>query len=451
MDQMHGLVNAQIPRHWIGVEKSWSDSSTEPWPRLVALPPNDLKTHALILGSTGSGKTNLLHHMIAQDVLLGNSFAVLDLRGDLVTAAINLCAGRVDPRLTRIIDLRKNGYKSGFDPLHGSGETYFRALGVLQAVEAESDSWGVQLSETLRNALLLLAEADEPITRLDQLFFDRPFLLRCLESCMAEAVLGFWQRYDALSAEKQATLAMPVLNKLSLLTSTVSLRRVLARRDPVELRQHIDTRGSVTLVSLAVDEVHGAGRMFGNIFLASLAREVFSRIDIPEQRRNQIQLYIDEFEHFGGEVIENILAEGRKYGLSLILAHQTLAQLDTRMRSLILNNVGTKIVFRTGREDGSVLSRDLTGDPKAIDFNRLPVGECVLWRRQHDLVSVEVNRPLFVNSGELLKHGKAYIRAIADYRHDIEVEMPVRDRVCPRPPKKTATRQSPEKPLEGWL
>ena len=124
----------------IGVEADWMLHSEEPWNHLVSVTPQDLATHALIIGATGSGKTVLLHHLIAQDLERGHSVCVLDLRGDLVSAVVEMCAAGVDPKLLRIIDLREKLRPFGFDPLHGRGEPYFRALSVLDVVAKESES-----------------------------------------------------------------------------------------------------------------------------------------------------------------------------------------------------------------------------------------------------------------------------------------------------------------------
>src|SRR5207253_7000538 len=144
--------------------------------------------------------------------------------------------------------------------------------------------------------------------------------------------------------------------------STQALRRMLGHSHLLDLGRHLDTPGSIFLVSLAVDELHAAGRMVGRLALANLCREIFARVGIPESMRNPVRVFIDEFEHFGLSEIETVLAEGPRFGLSLVVAHQTLAQLSPRMRSMVLANVGTNVIFRRGREAGATLSRDLAGD-----------------------------------------------------------------------------------------
>lgn len=386
---------------WIGIRADWLLYDEEPWRHLVAITPADLRTHALVIGATGAGKTNLLHHLIAQDIERGHSFIVLDLRGDLVNAVFELAAGRVQPGHIALIDLREKNRTFGFNPLYGAGEPYFRALSVLDVVASEAESFGVQLAETLRNGLLLLAEVQAPLTKLESLFHDAAFREHCVEASHSDGVIAFWQRFGQLSPDRQAAMAMPVLNKVSLLLSTSTLRRTLGHSEPLDLGQHLSRRGSILLVSLAADELHAAGRMMGSLILSSVCREIFAQVEQSEAARNPVRLYVDEFEHFGSKDFESILAEGRRFGLSVVLAHQTLAQLTPRMRSLILGNVGLKFVFRTGREDALTFGRDIFGSPSAYDFCELPTGYAVLWRRSGQTIEVEINEPLLRRVGAL--------------------------------------------------
>ena len=68
----------------------------------------------------------------------------------------------------------------------------------------------------------------------------------------------------------------------------------------------------------------------------------------------------------------DILAEARKYKLSLFLAHQYLDQLHEKIRTAIFGNVGTVISFRVGAEDAHYLTREFYPLFKADDFINLP-------------------------------------------------------------------------------
>lgn len=436
-------IPSQFTQPWIGAFADWQQYGLQPSEALVSLPPEKMRTHTLVIGATGSGKTTLLHHLIAQDITLGHSFVVLDLRGDLVTASLEMCAGRVQPESVRVLDLRERIQPLGFDPLSGNGEPYFRALHVLEVLAQESESWGVQLAETLRNGLMLLAEAERPLTELEQLLIDADYRHLCLNRNRTDSVAAFWQRFDALSPEKQAALVMPVLNKVSLLLATGPLRATLGHERPLDLARHLNTPGSIFLVSLAAEELYAAGRMMGSLVLSSVCREIFARVGQAEHHRNPVRLYVDEFEHFGSRDFEALLAEGRRFGLSLVLAHQTLAQLNPKLRSLILNNVGTKFVFRCGRDDGSTLSRDLTGDPRMIDFAGLPVGRAAMWQADTGATEIEINAPIFRSVGRLSRDGAAFLDEVYRRSHPLHVRLrpalPARSAATPVLPPRLVT------------
>jgi hypothetical protein len=54
-----------------------------------------------------------------------------------------------------------------------------------------------------------------------------------------------------------------------------------------------------------------------------------------------------------------MLSEGRKYGLSLVLAHQYLGQLKPELGAAMAGNTATHIAFRAGRADAEVLAARL--------------------------------------------------------------------------------------------
>ena len=360
---------------------------------LISLTSKHKETHTLLIGGSGSGKTCTIQHFAAQDIDQSHSIVILDLRGDLVQSIVNLCASMgVDPARVKIIDLREKQRPFGFNPLTGAGEPYFRALNVLRVLQMLSESWGVQIAECINSSVMLLSECHLPLTDIERLFYDAPFLNSCLTHSKNQSVLSFWSRYKALSQDKKTALIWPVLNKFSLLFATDTLRKVLGHPEPIDLGSHLDKKGSILLVSLAVDELHSAAHVMGAFILAAISREIFGRVQ--ESHRNPVRCYVDECQHFLDDDFETIVTEGRRFGISLILALQTTAQFSPKMKSLVLNNFGVKFAFRCGRSDSDVLCKDMTGDPHALDLNDLPPGEALMWVKGYAAEHIEINQPL---------------------------------------------------------
>lgn len=67
-----------------------------------------------------------------------------------------------------------------------------------------------------------------------------------------------------------------------------------------------------------------------------------------------------------------MLAELRKYRVSLILANQYLAQLEREVRDAVLGNVGTLVCFRVSADDAAHLARELEPVFESVDLIGLP-------------------------------------------------------------------------------
>ena len=268
--------------------------------------------HSLILGRTGSGKTVAITHLIAGCIERGDSLVLIDARGDQVNDVLTLLAGRVEPSLVKVLDLRDSSPHMGFDPLGGTGLPHKRALNVLSTIKAGAESFGVQLEETLRYVLTALAESGEPLTQLEAALYDDPYRAWLMERAETENVRSFLWRYHELRDDRKATLAAPVMNKVSGLFATRKLRAILSDRNPIDLAKHLNQDGSILLVSLAIDETAVVGRAFGSMLLGCLTQTMFSRVGQAEHQRNPVLLVLDEFSHFADEDIDSIIAEGRR-------------------------------------------------------------------------------------------------------------------------------------------
>lgn len=446
------------PEHWIGIEADYQEHQDHPATRLFSVSRRDLAVHGLILGASGSGKTVCLTHLLAGAIKRGDSFVLVDARGDQVNDALTLLAGRVDPSLVKVIDLRHSTPHMGFDPLGGAGLPHKRALNIASTIKAGSDSFGVQLEETLRYFLIALAEAGEPLTQLEAAFYADEYRSWLIGQVKTEAVRAFIARFHSMKEDRRAALAMPVMNKLSAVFATPKLRSILSDRNAINLAQHLNQDGSVLLVSLAVDETADVGRVFGSLFLGCLTQTMFARVGEAEHKRNPVLLLLDEFSNFASEDLSSVIAEGRRFGFSLICAHQTLSQVGPSLRSLILGNVGLKVIFRLGRDDSQAMSADLTGDRKALDLTRLPIGTCIVRRGNQKLVGVEVNKPIG-NGGVLDSPARTFLAEIHRQHPSKAYEQPLlatsststQPAAPPEHSKSRKKRANQTSSLEDWL
>lgn len=82
---------------------------------------------------------------------------------------------------------------------------------------------------------------------------------------------------------------------------------------------------------------------------------------MPEADRKPLVVYLDEFQACATEHVAEAIDETRKYRLRLVLAFQSLGQIDGRAHraavgASIIANVGNLVSFRLGVDDARILS-----------------------------------------------------------------------------------------------
>jgi hypothetical protein len=368
-----------------------SASGADAAQRIITIADETRRRHLYAIGSTGCGKTNLLLRLIEADIAAQRTFCVVDLRGDLVDRILRRLAhtetaASLGKRLV-LLDLRDTESVVAFNPLMGDGDPYNRAYHLLEVLRQQSDSWGVQLDETLRNALLALAEAGGSLLDIEPLLTSAPFRREVLARVTDSRVKAFFERYARMSDDRQSQWYLPVLNKVTPLLAIPQIRLMLGRPETIPLAQILDhVPGAIVLVSLAVDRLHGAAHLAGGLFISAFQNSIMARVDQPEDQRVPVHLYVDEFETMATQRFEAIIAEGRRFGLGLTLSHQNLSQLPTGLRQMVLNNVHTRLFFQTGASDAAELAREVVGGGKlrnaaAAALSAQKVGEAVLARK----------------------------------------------------------------------
>jgi hypothetical protein len=98
------------------------------------------------------------------------------------------------------------------------------------------------------------------------------------------------------------------------------------------------------------------------------------RARIGQHARVDASLYIDECQNFLTlpRSLEEMLAEARGYRLSLVLAHQHLAQLPRDLRDAVSANARSKVIFAASPEDARILERHTLPEITAHDLAHMP-------------------------------------------------------------------------------
>lgn len=336
---------------------------------------SDRRFHTYMVGKTGTGKSTLLKTMILQDVKAGRGLALLDPHGDLVEEVLQ---GIPESQLPDIVHLDTPNRNWTFNPLAGvqPGE---EALAVAELVEVFRklwiSDWGPRLEHLLRNVLFTLFEIPRATLQdAMRLISEREYRDRVVRGLRNIEVKMFWQKEFALySPAFRAVVVAPLQNKLGALLTDPRMKAIItAKESSFNLRDVMD-EGKVLLVNLSRGRIgEGPAMMLGALLAARIGLAGLSRADTTESDRRDFYLYLDEFQMFATESLATMLAELRKYRVSLILAHQYMGQLDRSVRDAVLGNAGTLIAFRVSSEDAEVLGREFAPIFEPVNLVGLP-------------------------------------------------------------------------------
>ncbi len=324
---------------------------------------DDRRRHMYMIGKTGMGKTTLLENMVLADVYAGHGVGIVDPHGDFAEKIVNF-----------IPSWRANDVVY-FNPADAD---YPVAFNVLEAVDATHkhlvasgmmgvfkkiwpDVWSPRMEHILNNTVLALLDyPGSTMLGINRMLADAEFRKKVVDRITDPVVKAFWVTEFARWEQRFAVEAIaPIQNKVGQFLSASIIRNVVGQvKSTINMREIMDD-GKIFIMNLSKGRIgEDSSRLLGGMLITKLQLAAMERVDIPEAKRRDFYLYVDEFQNFATESFANILSEARKYRLDLILAHQYVEQLDEEVSAAVFGNVGTIICFRIGSPDALELAKE---------------------------------------------------------------------------------------------
>lgn len=342
--------------------------------RPVAVAVSDARYHLHLLGPTGVGKSTLIAQLALSDLAAGRGSVVIDPAGDLVD---ELLARIPDGEETRV-DL--------FDPLDPAppglnvldGDDHDLIVDQLVGIFARvfERFWGPRTDDVLRACLLTLLASPQPATLVDvpRLLTDASWREQLVLDLKDPVGLEpFWKWYDAMPEGAQMQAIAPLLNKLRAFLLRRPVRAIIGQqRTTLDIARCLD-EGRLLLVRLPKGTLgEDTSRLLGSFVVARVWQAVLARAARAPEERPDCALVIDEVQNFLTlpTPLPDILAEARKYRLSLCLAHQHLGQLRRELRDG-LTNARTKVYFQLSPDDAAALRAEVAPELDAYDLEHL--------------------------------------------------------------------------------
>lgn len=323
----------------------------------------DRALHIYTIGKTGTGKSTLLSNLIIDDIIKGRGVAVVDPHGDLINDVMEYIP---QERVEDVVYFSPadRDYPIGFNLLESVDPEYKNIVasgivGVFKKIFGES--WGPRLEYILRNVVLGLLDYPSAtmlsiIKVLTDTRFRRQVIEKIEDPIIKDFFLNEYERYD----QKFRTEAVaPIQNKVGQFLSSTIIRNIVGQESStIDIRKIMDEQ-KILLIDLSMGKIgEDNSALLGSMLITKIQMAAMSRADMPKHLRVPFYLYVDEFQNFATDSFAVILSEARKYGLSLMMANQYIAQMPENVANAVFGNVGSIIAFRVGAQDADSLQRE---------------------------------------------------------------------------------------------
>lgn len=323
----------------------------------------DFDKHSFIIGASGSGKSKLITLLVdklvnAPGLKQNYRVVVIDphasLEGDLKNIADST-----------VINFKGHGDSA---ELFGGGATDVSAATELTGTLFKSllsEQHNPKLERVLRFALYVLMTAQVmSLDNLKRMVTDveyRNQLLDHVKGYVPENVIHFFGAdFNEIRTKYYNDAISPIVS----LVDEMQMQPSLAGNNEGAsslgqiINSHALTTFSLNKVSMGEKVVKTiAGLLIQQIFLLAQARAF----------NQKVLLVIDEVSVIQNPALAEILAEARKFGLSVMLTQQYFGQIEENLRAAIFTNVLNYYVFKVSEDDARALEGNLTIElPKEI-------------------------------------------------------------------------------------
>ena len=375
--------------------------------------PEDGRFHTYIIGKTGSGKTTLLRNLILQHIHQGQGIAIIDPHGDLAEDLLHhLPTHRTDHLV--YFNPGDVDHPIAFNPLANvpPDDRPLVASGIVDAFKTIwGDSWGPRLAYILHNCIAALLDCENTsLLGVNRMLIDPTYRRWVVKQVRDPFIKQFWEmEFESWDARFQREAVAPVQNKIGALLQSPILRNILGQvRNKVSIPFVMDNR-RIFIANLSKGRLgQDKSNLIGSLLIAQFQLAAMARSRQTEADRVPFQLYVDEFQNFSTDSFASILAEARKYRLSLTLSHQYIDQLTPALRCAVFGNVGNLIAFRVGHTDAAILANEFGNEFRADTFVDLPRFHALAKMQEHnaqtDELIKELSRLVEQHRGSLGEH-----------------------------------------------
>ncbi|MFA5796392.1 MAG: DUF87 domain-containing protein, partial [Candidatus Shapirobacteria bacterium] len=327
--------------------------------------PVDRQRHFYIVGQTGVGKSWLLADMALQDIKAGRGVCFIDPHDTYESILERIPPERVEDVI--YFDPSQTNRPMGFNVMECDREDQkdFVTSSIINLMYKLYDPYktgivGPRFEHAIRNIMLtVMSEPGATFIEIVRCLTDPSYVQMMLPKVKDPMVRRYWTDQIAQTNDFHKSEVLDyIVSKFGRFITNTMMRNIIGQSvSSFNFRQAMD-EGKILIINLAKGTIGEENSAFlGLVLIPKILIAAMSRQDIPEEKRRDFYLYVDEFQNFATQDFAVILSEARKYHLNLCVANQFVSQMDDEVKNAVFGNVGTIASFRVGIADAGFLIR----------------------------------------------------------------------------------------------
>jgi len=334
--------------------------------RPICLGRDDRRRHIYTIGKTGVGKSEFLTSLILQDIRNGEGVCFIDPHDTIEKLLPMIPPSRAEDVV--YFDPSDTDRPMGLNMLEATTEEqkHFVATSIVGLMYKLYDPMktgiiGPRFEHAVRNAMLtVMAEPGNTFIEIVRVLTDSSFVQQLLPKVQDPIIRRYWTDQIAQTADFHKSEVLDyIVSKFGRFVTNKLMRNIIGQsKSSFDFRKVMD-EGKILLINLAKGKIGEENSNFlGLILIPKILIAAMSRQDVPEDKRRDFYLYVDEFQNFATPDFAQILSEARKYRLNLTVANQFIGQMEEEVKNAIFGNVGTLAAFRVGVTDANYLQHE---------------------------------------------------------------------------------------------
>jgi len=334
------------------------------------VPPHKLFEHVHIVGSTGTGKTQLIQTLVAQQLQTNATIIVMAPKGKMIPTISRLAS--IEPERLILVqpdtDIALNIFNIG---IQGDVENTVSLINYVFTSILEAAPTPRQTNLLNRLIRLLLVRPNSTLLDMRELLKAtalpdeyKPFVDK-LSSTSRDF---FYDEFPRTDKDGYKETKSQLMWRIDLLLENPNVARLFSQPETrFNLFREIE-QGKIILIDTSIKAYSEMGSAFLGRFFIALVALASQQRDLDAHLR-PVYFYIDEASTYLDERIEAILERAREARVSLTLAHQQVEQLSrvsSQLKASVIENTSTKFMATSKPLHFSLSVRGVTEQPISI-------------------------------------------------------------------------------------